>query len=87
MVTDGTITYTVPQRIDLGPDDTLIRVFFRVRAPRTEPARVVVRSSGEPVASFKKPFMVPGEMQHIRLPRQLLEKARNNTLTLSVEEA
>ncbi len=84
--TDNMVGYTVPQKIDLTEDDKLIRVFFRVRQIYNDPAYVTVNDGTQDIARFKKPFMFPGEMQHIRLPKVLLDKAEGNTLTISVEE-
>ena len=42
--------------------------------------------TGAVVARFARQHMAPGEMEHIALPRVLLEKAGGDTLTVSCEE-
>ena len=41
--------------------------------------------SGAQIASFRREHMAPGEMENIKLPRVLLEKAQG-AVTVSVEE-
>ncbi len=73
------VTYTVPQKIRITEDMKNADVFFRVN-------RVVgnsfinVTSNGEKIASFKREHMAPGEMEHIVLPKVLLDKASDEIL-------
>ena len=79
------VGYTVPQHVRMDADFTGADVFFRVRAV-CGASRIVVRDeSGAQIASFRREHMAPGEMENIRLPRVLLEKAQG-AVTVSVEE-
>ncbi len=85
--TDQNIGYTVPQHIRIADVDRLVRVYFRVKKNYREPVQVVFKDEeNNSIANFKRPYMFPGEMENVRLPRQLLEQAKGNTLTISVEE-
>ena len=59
-------------------------IFFRVRR-KIDSCRINVVSEGEVIASFKREFVAPGEMQKITLPRLLLDKASGD-ITVSVAE-
>lgn len=79
------VGYTVPQHVRMDADFTGADVFFRVRAI-CGVSRIAVRDeSGAQIASFRREHMAPGEMENIRLPRVLLEKAQG-AVTVSVEE-
>ena len=43
-----------------------------------------VTSSGEELCSFSREHMAPGEMEHILLPKRLLERAGDGELTVSL---
>lgn len=78
------VVYTVPQRLRRRTEN--VEVSFRVDAVLGE-SRVVVRDdSGNTVARFQRPYLAPGEMEHITLPARLLERAQGNSLKVSVEE-
>ncbi|NLJ71249.1 MAG: FAD-dependent oxidoreductase [Clostridiaceae bacterium] len=84
--TDSNIGYTVPQQIRIDDVEKAVRVFFRVRKIFKEPSRIVFRDqSNSEIASFKRPFMFPAEMENVNLPRQLLENISGTELTVSVE--
>lgn len=79
------VGYTVPQHIHMDADFNAVDVFFRVRAICGE-SRIVVRDEcGVQIAAFHRERMAPGEMENIKLPRVLLEKA-HGAITVSVEE-
>lgn len=79
------VTYTVPQR--LHSRDEKVEVSFRVDSVLGE-SRILVRDeAGQTVAHFRRPYLVPGEMEHITLPPRLLSQARGGVLEVSVEEA
>lgn len=80
------VGYTVPQRIHADTDFKTVDVFFRVRAICGASRIVVTDSTGAEIAAFKRERMAPGEMENIKLPKVLLEKAQGD-LTVSVEEA
>ena len=80
---DG-VTYTVPQRIRPDRVDKACDLFFRVnRVCGDSMIRVV--SGNTPIASFKREHLAPGEMEHIVLPKVLLDKA-GEELTVFIEE-
>ena len=80
----GGVTYTVPQHIRPGRVEKLCGLFFRVnRVCRDSEIRVT--SGGAQIARFKREHLAPGEMEHIDLPKALLDKAEGE-LTISIQE-
>jgi hypothetical protein len=43
-------------------------------------SKINVTSNGVKIASFKREHMAPGEMEHIVLPKVLLDKAQDEML-------
>ncbi len=80
---DG-VGYTVPQHIRLDDVEGSVPVFFRVRAISHDKKIVVRDDEGQIIASFPREHLAPGEMENIKLPRVLLERAHGG-LTVSVE--
>lgn len=80
---DG-VGYTVPQQIRLDDVEGNVPVFFRVRAISHDKKIVVRDDEGQIIASFPREHLAPGEMENIKLPRVLLERAHGG-LTVSVE--
>lgn len=78
------VGYTVPQKIRMNNVDKAAEVYFRVRMPMGK-SRIVVTSGDTQVAAFRREHMAPGEMEIIKLPKVLLEKAAD-TLTITAEE-
>jgi len=78
------VTYTVPQKIRNSEENA--SVFFRVNRI-FEKSAIRVLSDGEPLASFPRAHMAPGEMEKISLPSALLKKAEGKIITVSAEEA
>lgn len=85
MKTGPGVTYTVPQHIRPEQVEKSCGVFFRVNRICGE-AEILVTSGDTPIAAFKRDHLAPGEMEHITLPRVLLDKA-GDTLTVSIREA
>ena len=79
------VNYTVPQKIRKSFDGKFVDVFFRVGRIFVN-SKIVVSSHGETLASFARDHMAPGEMEHIILPKAVLDKA-GDELTVSCEEA
>lgn len=80
------VGYTVPQHVRPGRVEKFTEVFFRVK--RTFGDSVIeVSSGGETLFSLKRGHMAPGEMEHIAVPRQFLERAANGKITVSAREA
>ena len=80
------VGYTVPQHIHADTDFKTVEVFFRVRAICGASRIVVSDSTSAEIAAFRRERMAPGEMENIKLPKVLLDKAQGD-LTVSVEEA
>ena len=80
------VGYTVPQRIRVSDVEKAVDLFFRVRKVFRDSV-IEVRSGDELLLSFKRDHMAPGEMEHILLPRKILDQARGDTLTVSAKEA
>ena len=78
------IGYTVPQHIRLDGVQKSVSVSFRVRR-NYGPSTITVRCGPNKIAAFKRERLAPGEMEHIMLPKALLQKA-DGPLIVAVEE-
>ena len=79
------VGYTVPQHVRMDNAEKGISVFFRVRAIYHD-ARIVVKDDeGNQIAAFPREHLAPGEMESIKIPKVLLDKAVGG-LTVSIEE-
>lgn len=78
--TDGKIRYTVPQVITGAQDVT---VYFRV-SDVFKNAKINVYKNGESIYSKKKIKVAPGEMESIKLTKQMLENANELLFELEV---
>ena len=78
------VGYTVPQKMHRDTQADKIDVFFRVRQVFGK-SEVVVSSGDDVIQVFKRPFMAPGEMQHIVLAADKLKGY--DTITVSAKEA
>ncbi len=76
------VGYVVPQRVAL--DTREVSLFFRVRAEYGASKILVTDGEGTRIAAFPRERLAPGEMETIRLPHALLDKARGD-LTVSIE--
>ena len=79
------VTYTVPQHIRPEQVEKGCGIFFRVNRICGD-SEILVTSGDTWIAAFKREHLAPGEMEHITLPRVLLDKA-GDTLTVSIREA
>ena len=68
-----------PADVDKGEE-----ISFRVRQ-NYGPSQITITCGEKQLARFKRQRMAPGEMEHIALPKVLLEKA-DGPLTVAVEE-
>ena len=84
LVPGNGVGYTVPQRVRPADVDRSVNISFRVRQ-NYGPSQITVACGGRQLARFKRQRMAPGEMEHITLPKVLLEKA-DGPLTVAVEE-
>ncbi len=80
--TDGRVRYTVPQRITSLADTT---VYFRVADVYRDKA-VVVKSGGRVILKRKKQKLAPGEMETVKLTRDMLLGVTDGKIELSIEE-
>lgn len=82
-VGDG-VTYTVPQRIRPSGVERAAELFFRVNRV-CGGSEVLVTSGESQIARFPREHLAPGEMEHIILPRVLLDRAEEE-ITVSIRE-
>ena len=80
------IAYTIPQKLNPGKEGGSIRVFFRVCQPHKRPKRVALRDGEELLASFRRPYMAPAEMEQLKIRSELIGRVKGDRLTLSIEE-
>ena len=78
------VGYTVPQRINRVNVEKGVDIFFRVRK-KIRVGEIRVESNGEKIASFKREFLAPAEMEKITVPKVLLDRA-NGSITVSAIE-
>ncbi len=78
---DGKVRYTVPQRITELADTT---VYFRV-ADVYRDKRVVVRCGDRVLISKKKQKLAPGEMETVKLTREMLSEIGEGTIDIGIE--
>jgi NADPH-dependent 2,4-dienoyl-CoA reductase/sulfur reductase-like enzyme len=79
------VGYTVPQHIRPGRIEKFAEVFFRVKRVFQQSVIEVTNGDGTVLSSFRREHMAPGEMEHIVIPRKLLEQT-GNKLTVSAKE-
>lgn len=80
---DG-VSYTVPQRIRPDRVEKACDLFFRVNRIFGA-SQILVQSGDALIARLPREHLAPGEMEHIVLPRALLDKAWTN-ITVSIQE-
>ena len=80
------VSYTVPQQVRIARIEKNLEVFFRVRQVYGQSV-IEVKDGETLLCSFKREYMTPGEMQQIKLPKMILDKATGNTIDISVKEA
>lgn len=78
----NSVSYTVPQRAVINRIDKGLEIFFRVRE-KYEKAVIEVSTDKGIIASFKRQFLAPAEMERIVIPKKLLENC-GNSITVSV---
>ncbi|MGO3791877.1 MAG: NAD(P)/FAD-dependent oxidoreductase [Enterococcus gilvus] len=79
------VTYVVPQHIRQENIDRRIELFFRVNQVFDD-SQIVIKSQDEIITKQKKSYIVPGEMEKIKLSRKVLDKVKNGELEVCVEE-
>lgn len=81
---DG-VSYTVPQHIRPQSIGKAAEIFFRVNRVAGASQILLEDAGGRTVARFRRERLAPGEMEHVNVPRKLLETAEG-PLTLRVRE-
>lgn len=79
------VTYVVPQKIRSEQVERKVEVFFRVNQVFAD-SQILINSQGEVLAKQKKGYIVPGEMEKIKLSKKVLDKALNGEIEICVEE-
>ena len=78
------VSYTVPQRIRADKVENFVEVFFRVRHVYKNSV-IEVKSNGRILSKFKREHMAPAEMEHILIPKNILEKAADKIIISAKE--
>ncbi|MBM7711606.1 NAD(P)/FAD-dependent oxidoreductase [Enterococcus xiangfangensis] len=79
------VTYVVPQLIRNENVARRVELFFRVNQVFDE-SQILIKSQGEVLTKQKKSYIVPGEMEKIKLSKKILDKVANGELEICVEE-
>lgn len=79
------VTYVVPQMIRDENVARRVELFFRVNQVFDE-SQILIKSQGEVLAKQKKSYIVPGEMEKIKLSKKILDKVTNGEVEICVEE-
>lgn len=82
MASEG-IAYIVPQRVRTDNVDKNLDLFLRVRKVYKQ-AKLIIKADGEVIREIKKRRLTPGEMEHIVLPKSLLDNKLFACLTIEV---
>jgi len=85
VLTGDGVNYTVPAKIRSENVEKGVDIFFRTNRPRKKSV-IMVKSGDVQIASFKRDYMAPAEMEKITIPKVLLDKC-GKTLTVSVDDA
>lgn len=80
------VTYTVPQRLRFDAVEKSVTIFFRVNKVSKESRICIYDTHDNCIATFKRKYLAPGEMEQIKLPKKLLNKTFGKTLTICIEE-
>ena len=80
--TDGKVRYTVPQRIT---DRAEVKMYFRV-SDVYKNVTFNIKDGSEIIFSKKAIGAAPGEMEEITLSAEIVEKIKNNEITVGLEE-
>ena len=82
VVTDGRVRYTVPQKISSSEN---AEIYFRVSDVFRD-VTLTVKDGDEVLYSAKKIKMAPGEMENVKLKKELLAGRSGHTLTVLLTE-
>lgn len=79
------IGYIVPQRVRIIDDNEDIELFMRPKRA-FKSAKLVIEADGKEIKAIKKKYLVPGEMEHIIIRKDLLPEEVFSYLSVRVEE-
>ena len=79
------VTYVVPQKIRADNINRRTELFFRVNKVFDD-SQILIKSKGEVLAKQKKSYIVPGEMEKMKLSKMVLDKVTTGELEICVEE-
>ena len=79
---DGKVRYTVPQRISTIKDTTL---YFRVSDVFRD-KKLVVKDGEKVIAEKKKQKLAPGEMETVKLTRDMIKSVESGKIRISLED-
>ncbi len=80
-MTDGKVRYTVPQIVTSKKD---FEIFFRV-ANIYKDCELVLKDSENEIVKLKKQKLVPGEMEKIKVKKEMLDNINGDTLHLELK--
>ena len=78
---DGTVRYTVPQKIT---EITTTSVYFRV-ADVYRDAKIVVRDGDRVIISKKKQKLAPAEMEKVEITKEMLSEITSGSISFGIE--
>jgi NADPH-dependent 2,4-dienoyl-CoA reductase/sulfur reductase-like enzyme len=79
------VSYIVPQQVRPANLDSNLELFLRVRDVFKK-ANLVVKTDGKVLKEFKKSHLAPGEMEHLIINAQEINRQAFQCLTVEVEE-
>jgi hypothetical protein len=79
------VSYIVPHKVRVDNLQTNLELFLRVRVVYKN-VKLVIKADDEIVKEIKKKYLVPGEMEHIVLPRAIIAGKSFEFLTIEVKE-
>ena len=82
IVPDGKIRYTVPQIVTDKKD---FEVFFRVSNIYKD-CELVLKDQEKEIIKLKKQKLVPGEMEKIKIKKEMLENIKGDTIYIELED-
>lgn len=83
MIPGEGLNYIVPQKIRIENIDKIVRIFFRVRKIYKQ-SEIVVECDGKQLCSYKREYMVPGEMESITLPATIFKHESATDITIRI---
>ena len=78
---DGKVRYTVPQIVTRKKD---FEIFFRVSNIYKD-CEIILKDAKNEMIKLKKQKLVPGEMEKIKVKKEMLENIEGDTLYISLK--